>query len=673
MAVFKNSETGHYYVYHNDVEGGRELDRGRCEIGEAPPIIDLINNYWLNGYNNIGYDNIILTAMIRNPNPRAVKLRNDMLFKHMKENDLFNRTKRHNQRRKFTDNKRFPVSRAIKSIDSMQEIIADEHKDDMMGISLKYIEGNRGVSIFETSVSFDIQRPLTEQEVKDTILYCMNDVDETELIMFARWEDYFEPKMFLCDMIEDWGFEFCMSMRTTTLTGKLLENDNKTDFFKVLESLKDKMTPEMYAYWKKGYNPDDKDDDGLVLEQFENIIKYKWGGIHAVHRLKKYFEGRIWHIDVASMYPSIIVLLMLLGEEKTKLYDGLRVSRVDDKHHGRKKAANGKKLILNKLYGILGSKTSKVSNIGGMNSICVYGQVAMYNIGKLVSPYGTIIQFNTDGIYFQPNDDIELDFIKEVLKEWEDEFKLELDIEEFVSIAQRDVNTYVAVKDDGSFKTKGEISSYEDKWSNMFKSWNASIVEKAVVDLITKDIPIVDTVNKEEEMKRFQYVTKNSKAFRGLLDLSTGEEVEHKVNRFVIVNSGGRTYKKVKPTKIETFIKRQDKLKSKIAELESQMPEYLADKAVAKTKKELAKKWKTGPEKKLENARNSLITVEETISRIERGDDVVTYEKVTGMPEVGDKTLLVNHDINEDTQLAFRIDRKYYIDAARDLAGAFGV
>lgn len=721
MAVFKDSETGEYYCYHNSVDRGWHFPNREAAVeGLRPPVMavnapamdELINKYWLCGYNNLGYDNIIVTAMLKNPNPQNVKLRNDALFKHMADNNLFNRTKRKNQKRKYTDNKRFPVFRSIKSIDAMQEIVADEFKDSMFGIPLKYIQGNMGINIHESSVDFNIQRQLTDDEVYDTFLYCMSDVDTTEDVMNARWDGYFVPKMNLCDRLDDWGFEFSMTQRTTTLTGHLLRNKNKFNFDAMLDKMYEDglMLPSMYEYWKRGYNKDDENDDGLVLDLFDNEIKFKWGGIHGVHRRLKFFEGDIYHIDVASMYPSIIILLGILGEEVTKLYKSIRDQRVDDKHkvdqlkemidliedqlseEGQEEIkrlkeeikyyaalADGAKLILNKLYGILGSETSKVSNIKGLNAICVYGQVAMYNIGKLVSPYGTIIQFNTDGIYFLPfnSETTTKDVIREILKPWEEAFQLEMDIEDFVTIAQRDVNTYVAGKADGTFKTKGEISSSKKNWANMFKNWNASVVEKAVVEKITKGTPIHETVNNETDLTRFMYVTKNTRAYRGVVNMTTGVEESQHINRYFVVHSGGAVYKKVKPTKVEELIKRKKKLESKISELEVDMPAYLRDKEnkeLYPTKKALAKKWKTGPEKKISNAQASLKTIEETIERIERGEDVVTYSKITGMPEVGDKVLLHNGDVNNDTtDLLFKIDRQHYINAAEELAGKFGV
>ena len=46
-------------------------------------------------------------------------------------------------------------------------------------ISLKALEAFMGHSIKETTVPFDIDRPLTEAELAETVKYCRHDVEET--------------------------------------------------------------------------------------------------------------------------------------------------------------------------------------------------------------------------------------------------------------------------------------------------------------------------------------------------------------------------------------------------------------------------------------------------------------------------------------------------------------
>jgi hypothetical protein len=62
-------------------------------------------------------------------------------------------------------------------------------KDDMqMGLSLKAIEGHLGMSVKESTVPFDLDRPLTPEEREETEFYCKHDVNTTEKLVDIRKE-----------------------------------------------------------------------------------------------------------------------------------------------------------------------------------------------------------------------------------------------------------------------------------------------------------------------------------------------------------------------------------------------------------------------------------------------------------------------------------------------------
>jgi hypothetical protein len=76
----------------------------------------------------------------------------------------------------------------------------DIPKENKTGISLKKVMGNLGLSIIESSVSFDIKRPLTSFELEEVIRYCSNDVlGVKELYKFRS--KYFETKLIFAKQI----------------------------------------------------------------------------------------------------------------------------------------------------------------------------------------------------------------------------------------------------------------------------------------------------------------------------------------------------------------------------------------------------------------------------------------------------------------------------------------
>ena len=140
------------------------------------------------------------------------------------------------------------------------------------------------------------------------------------------------------------------------------------------------------------------------------------------------------------MYPNIILILNVLGEASEK-YKRILDRRLAIKHID-KILSEALKLILNSVYGNLNNEYSLLYNPNGALSVCVYGQIALYELCKRIAPYSTILNINTDGVAFIPHDDAYI----EVYKQWEKEFLLQLEEKNFDYIYQKDVNNYIALK-----------------------------------------------------------------------------------------------------------------------------------------------------------------------------------------------------------------------------------
>ena len=68
-------------------------------------------------------------------------------------------------------------------------------KDDMqIGLSLKAIEGHLRMDIRESEVDFTLVRPLTEEELEETVFYCKHDVDATAKLVELR-KNYLKSKI----------------------------------------------------------------------------------------------------------------------------------------------------------------------------------------------------------------------------------------------------------------------------------------------------------------------------------------------------------------------------------------------------------------------------------------------------------------------------------------------
>lgn len=144
VAVFRDPEfENNHIVIHNDNYQLRAfLDQPEIVIG---------------GFNNKHYDDWVILTMILGGSNIEVKRHNDFIIG-------------------GGNGWEFPFiqyqKKPFQSFD-LRDDIADK------GLSLKAIEGNMYLPIVESSVPFDIDRPLTPEELEEVIRYCKNDVDAT--------------------------------------------------------------------------------------------------------------------------------------------------------------------------------------------------------------------------------------------------------------------------------------------------------------------------------------------------------------------------------------------------------------------------------------------------------------------------------------------------------------
>ena len=77
--------------------------------------------------------------------------------------------------------------------------------------------------ILESSVPFNINRPLTTEEFDDVLNYCAYDVDMTIEIFKKGIKSYFKPKISLVGMLKN---EDAMKWNTTTISAQCAVEKN---------------------------------------------------------------------------------------------------------------------------------------------------------------------------------------------------------------------------------------------------------------------------------------------------------------------------------------------------------------------------------------------------------------------------------------------------------------
>ncbi len=509
LVILKDIETGKYTCVHNDNEELKEC------ISEDCIYI---------GFNSKHYDQFIIKAICCGFTPQEVKQVNDFIIGGGQGWEC-------------------PMLR-----DFFFRFNNVDIKDDMqMGLSLKAIEGHLGLSVEESTVPFDIDRPLTEEELKETAKYCIHDVDTTEKLVELR-KDYLKNKIHIGKLA---GLDEvkAMGMTNAKLTAALLKAEQKPhdDERKYVypPNLKREYIPqEVFDFFDRMYDPEisDKelfsDKQTFSIGDCPGVVGY--GGIHAA--IPNYFfvesEDRvIRNKDVASYYPHLMTLCGYTSRNipSAKVFEDVLETRMKAKASGDKATANALKLVVNTTYGALLNKYNDLFDPLMGRSVCITGQLFLMELAQHLYadiPDLKIVQLNTDGIMVEC-DRKYLPKLDEICDEWQSRTGFELEEDAVVRIAQKDVNNYVEVQEGGKAKSKGGYLVRGISTVGAFNiNNNACIVAAAVKEYLVNGVPVEDTINGCNDIFQFQLIAKAGVKYREAYHLVDGEKVPvQKVNR----------------------------------------------------------------------------------------------------------------------------------------------
>ena len=509
LVIFKDIETGKYTCVHNDNEELKECISDDCIYI---------------GFNSKHYDQFIIKSICCGFTPQEVKQVNDFIIGGGQGWEC-------------------PMLR-----DFFFRFNNVDIKDDMqMGLSLKAIEGHLGLSVEESTVPFDIDRPLTEEELKETAKYCIHDVDTTEKLVELR-KDYLKNKIHIGKLA---GLDEvkAMGMTNAKLTAALLKAEQKPhdDERKYVypPNLKREYIPqEVFDFFDRMYDPEisDKelfsDKQTFSIGDCPGVVGY--GGIHAA--IPNYFfvesEDRvIRNKDVASYYPHLMTLCGYTSRNipSAKVFEDVLETRMKAKASGDKATANALKLVVNTTYGALLNKYNDLFDPLMGRSVCITGQLFLMELAQHLYadiPDLKIVQLNTDGIMVEC-DRKYLPKLDVICDEWQSRTGFELEEDAVVRIAQKDVNNYVEVQEGGKAKSKGGYLVRGISTVGAFNiNNNACIVAAAVKEYLVNGVPVEDTINGCNDIFQFQLIAKAGVKYREAYHLVDGEKVPvQKVNR----------------------------------------------------------------------------------------------------------------------------------------------
>ncbi len=507
---FKDLETGTYTEIHNDNEALKECISDDCVYI---------------GFNSKHYDQFIIKAIACGFTPEEVKKLNDYLigggrgWEYAPLKEFFFR---------------------FNNVDI---------KDDMqMGLSLKAIEGHLGMDIEETEVDFNLDRPLTEEELAMTIHYNKHDLDATEQVVKLR-KTYLENKIHIGALA---GLDAvkAMSMTNAKLTAAMLKasrkpHDDERKYVYPDNILRQHIPKEVFEFFDRMYDPEISDDD-LFKGKLEIVIgdcpvTLGFGGIHGAIPHYMWDEGDgeriIRNYDVGSYYPHLMTIYGYTSRNipSAKTFNEVLETRMEAKANGDKKTADALKLVVNTNYGATLNQYNDLYDPLMGRSVCITGQLFLLELAEhCISeiPDLKIVQLNTDGMMIEFGKE-QYNKVLALTQEWQNRTGFELEEDKIVRIAQKDVNNYVEVQEDGKAKSKGGYLVRGIAPAGAFNiNNNACIVATALQEYFVHGTPVEETINGCNDIFKFQIIAKAGAKYREAYHLVDGEQVPvQKVNR----------------------------------------------------------------------------------------------------------------------------------------------
>lgn len=423
----------------------------------------------------------------------------------------------------------------------------DIRDDTQQGLSLKAIEGHLGMSVKESSVPFDIDRPLTPEEKAETEFYCKHDVDTAERLIDIR-KDYLKNKINLGRLA---GLDEvkAMGMTNAKLTAAMLSatkkpHDDERKYVYPDNLRKEYIPPEVFAFFDRMYDLSISDSE-LFKGKFNlNIgecpVTLGYGGIHGA--IPNFFweetEDRgIWNEDVGSYYPHLCTINGYTSRNipSPQIYEDILDRRMKAKAAGDKHTANALKLVCNTTYGGLLNQYNDLYDPLMGRSVCISGQLYLLELAEhcYQEIKGLrIVQLNTDGIMVEC-DKKDYDTLTAICAEWQSRTGFDLEEDTVIKIAQKDVNNYVEVQPGGKAKAKGGYLVKGIAPAGAFNINNSCvIVATALKEFFVNGTPVEDTINGCDDIFQFQIIAKAGAKYKETYHVVDGvKEPVQKVNR----------------------------------------------------------------------------------------------------------------------------------------------
>ena len=263
------------------------------------------------------------------------------------------------------------------------------------------------------------------------------------------------------------------------------------------------------------------------------------------------------NFDVASLYPTLVRIFGYSSrnqKDKNKYIETLDM-RLDAKY---KRTAQeildslsvtyddlnkGLKLPINAYTGALRATFNALYDPLQGFSICTTGQLLILQLIYDLQQIETLemVSANTDAVMFTIEEEVKPKAI-EVLEAWQKHTGLELEEDKIVKIVMRDVNNYCEILEVGdsykvnykggefkgnhNFKWNKETQKFDYSFEDDFETNSLTIISEAMLKNLLFDIPVEETINKCDDIFRFQMITHLGHTYEKLVQESPEGDIE---------------------------------------------------------------------------------------------------------------------------------------------------
>ncbi len=483
------------------------------------------NEKVLVGYNNLNFDYAVLQFIYKNAKNYSIKelvyevflfadglIKNNIIYKEDKNTLKINQLdlmKIHNFDYKATrvSLKVLEVNMCMDSVEDLDFKIGEDLKVNEFDNLIKYNKHD----VEATQLFFEHSKEAIEFREELSIKYKENMLNYSDTKIGKRY--------FIRNLEEKLGKDTCY------INGKPKQTiRNFLNFAEIIFDYISFETPEFQSllkYLKKQYSNSMKEVFSNIskdkLEELSSFctlnskkeahslhLNYKdftfylgTGGLHGSVESKFYDkndEFLIIDVDVASYYPSIVIQNNLypehLGVEFVDIYKEIRDLRFSyEKGTSQNKML---KLALNSTYGDTNNQFSPFYDYKMTLDITLNGQLMLCMLAEKLMQIETVslIQANTDGLTFKIAKKDKSKY-EDISNKWQDFTGLELEEIIYEKLWIRDVNNYIALKEDGKAKKIGAYK-YNLAWN---QNHSSLVVQKAVEAHLINGISIEEFIH----------------------------------------------------------------------------------------------------------------------------------------------------------------------------------